>query len=331
MTLHERFRAAAIGQSLSENTIDNYGWWHLKFYRFCKVPASQWTGELVRRWMVNLYDLNYSAVSRKQALCAVKFVFDFVLKRELGQLDLPPMPRVRKTLRTIPSREELGRIFAGLKGQAKLMAALMYGAGLRVNECCQLRVQDIDLAALTVRVWDGKGNKCRLTVLPELLVPAIQRHLAWVKSIHDQDLANGAGMVELPGRLAVKYKNANREFRWQWLWPSSVVRGQYRWYATDEMVSKQMRAAVKAAGIIKRITPHTLRHAFATHAMRAGNDIKTVQELLGHEDLNTTAIYLHADAAKGVSPLDALPVRPKPMVRAAGIAVIDTTSLEALA
>ena len=158
MTLHERFRAAAIGQSLSENTIDNYGWWHLKFYRFCKVPASQWTGELVRRWMVNLYDLNYSAVSRKQALCAVKFVFDFVLKRELGQLDLPPMPRVRKTLRTIPSRE-----------------------------------------------------------------------------------------------------------------------------------------------------------------------------LLGHEDLNTTAIYLHADAAKGVSPLDALPVRPKPMVRAAGIAVIDTTSLEALA
>jgi len=259
--------------------------------------------------MVHLFDSHYGPVSRKQALCAIKFVFDHVLKMDLGRLDLPPMPRVRHTLRTIPNRDELGRIFAGLKGQAKLMAALMYGAGLRVGECCHLRVQDLDVAARSVRVWDGKGQKCRLTVLPELLVPAIHRHLTWVKSVHDLDLAAGAGLVELPGRLAIKYRNANREFRWQWLWPSAVVRGQYRWHATDEMVSKQMRAAVRAAGIIKRVTPHTLRHAFATHAMRAGNDIKTVQELLGHEDLNTTAIYLHADAAKGFSPLDVPPER----------------------
>jgi site-specific recombinase XerD len=121
-------------------------------------------------------------------------------------------------------------------------------------------------------------------------------------------------LVELPGRLAVKYKNANREFRWQWLFPSNVVRGQYRWHATDESVSKQMRAAVRAAGIVKRVTPHTLRHGFATHAMQAGNDIKTVQELLGHEDLNTTAIYLHAHAARGVSPLDAPAIQPLPVM-----------------
>lgn len=305
MSLNVKFREAAVEQSLGRNTVSCYSHWQRQFYAFCKVPASKWDGELVRRWMIHLHDQNYSPVSRKQALCAVKFVFDHVLKIEMGNLDLPPMPRVRHALRTVPSREEIGRIFAGLRGQSKLMAALMYGAGLRVSECCHLRIQDIDFAALTVRVWDGKGRKCRLTLLPVLLVPALERHVAWVRSMHDLDLANGAGLVELPGRLAVKYKSANRDLRWQWLWPSSVVRGQYRWHATDEMVSKQMRAAVKASGIIKRVTPHTLRHAFATHAMRAGNDIKTVQHLIGHEDLNTTAIYLHADAARGVSPLDA--------------------------
>jgi len=123
--------------------------------------------------------------------------------------------------------------------------------------------------------------------------------------------------VELPGRLAVKYKSAPRELCWQFLFPSNLTRGQYRWHATDEAVAKQMRSAVKAAGILKRITPHCLRHGFATHAMQAGNDIKTVQELLGHQDLNTTAIYLHADAAMGFSPLDALaaPVRPIPQIQ----------------
>ena len=223
------------------------------------------------------------------------------------------MPRVRQTLRVIPNRDELGRIFAGLKGQAKLMAALMYGSGLRVGcECVKLRIKDIDLAGLTVNVWNGKGDKCRRTVLPVMLVPALRRHLAWVKSIHDQDLANGGGLVELPGRLAIKYKSAPRDFAWQWLFPSNVTRGQYRWHATAESLAKQMRAAVKAAGITKRITPHTLRHAFATHAMQAGNDIRTVQELLGHEDLNTTAIYLHGDTALGFSPMD-VPVRPLPV------------------
>ncbi len=309
MSLTIKFKEAAIMQSLGKSTVGNYAFWHRKFYAFAKVPASQWSGESVRGFMVLLHDQNYSAVSRKQALCAIKFVFDHVLRREMGHLNLPPMPKVRQTLRTIPTREEIGRIFAGMSGQARMMAALMYGGGLRVNECTCLRVQDVDIDALTIRVWDGKGNKCRMTLLPQLLVPAMRRHIAWVKSVHDMDTAAGAGLVELPGRLAVKYKSANREFRWQWLFPSSVQRGQYRWHATDEMIGKQMRAASRAAGIIKRITPHTLRHGFATHAMRAGNDIKTVQELLGHEDLNTTAIYLHADAARGISPLDYAPDR----------------------
>lgn len=306
MGLIQKLKDAATERSRGKSTVQCYSFWARKFYGFCKKPASAWIGEDVRAWMLNLADENYSAVSRKQALNSIVFVFKYVLKKELGQLDLPPMPKVRQTLRVIPSREELGRIFGGLNGQVKLMAGLMYGSGLRVLcECCRLRVQDIDLEALTVRVQDGKGAKCRLTVLPVLLVPALRRHLAWRAALHYQDIAAGAGFVELPGRLAQKYPNANRELRWQWLFPSTVIRGQYRWHTTDEAISKQMRASVRAAGITKRVTPHTLRHAFATHAMQAGNDIKTVQDLLGHESLETTMIYLHGDAARGVSPLDA--------------------------
>ena len=304
MTLTQRFEEAMVLQSCLRNTRATYHFWVKRFYQHCKKPASLWVPEDVRLWMLSLHGQNYSNSTRKQALCAVKFVFDHVLKSELGLLDLPPMPQVRRTLRTIPTREELGRIFTGLKGQAKIMAALMYGAGLRVNECCHLRVQDVDFAARTVRVHSGKGDKSRLTVLPILLIPLLQKHLAWRKSSHDLDVAAGCGLVELPGRLAVKYKNANRELRWQWLFPSAVVRGQYRWHATDEMVAKQMRAAVCAAGITKRVTPHTLRHGFVTHAVEAGNDLAVVQKLVGHEDVNTTMIYAHGDRARGFSPLD---------------------------
>lgn len=319
MGLIQKFEAAATEQSLVKSTKQCYSFWARKFYGFIQKPASTWTGPDVRAWLLHLADENYSPVSRKQALNAAAFVFKHVLKADMGQLDLPPMPRVRQTLRTIPSRDELGRIFAGLRGQVKLMAGLMYGSGLRVLcECCRLRVQDIDIEALTVRVMDGKGEKCRMTVLPVMLVPAMRRHLAWRKALHDQDLAAGAGFVELPGRLALKYPNANREFRWQWLFPSTVLRGQYRWHTTDEAISKQMRASIKAAGITKRVTPHTLRHAFATHAMQAGNDPRTVQDLLGHESLETTMIYLHGDAARGVSPLDVGARQVSPLVQIGG-------------
>lgn len=314
MSLIQKLNAAMVEQSLIRSTMSCYRFWNRKFYGFIQKPASQWTGPDVRTFMLWLYDEKYSPVSRKQALNALAFTFKHVLKADMGKLELPPMPHVHQTLRIVPSREEIARIFAGLNGQVKLMAALMYGSGLRVGcECCRVRVQDVDLAALTLRIWNSKGDKSRLTILPVMLVPALRRQIAWRQALHDQDLAEGRGLVELPNRLAQKYRNAPRELGWQFLFPSAVVRGQYRWHTTDEAVSKQMRAAVKAAGITKRITPHCLRHAFATHAMQAGNDIKTVQELLGHQDLNTTVIYLHADAAQGTSPLDVL-IAPQPVI-----------------
>ena len=317
MGLIQKLNNAMAEQTFARSTMQGYRFWNRKFYGYTNKPASQWNGPDVRAFMLWLYDEKYSPVSRKQALNALAFTFKHVLNADMGNLELPPMPKVHHTLRIVPSREEIARIFAGMRGQVKLMAGIMYGSGLRVGcECCRLRVHDVDLEALTLRIWNSKGDKSRLTILPVLLVPALRRQIAWRAALHEQDLAAGGGFVELPGRLALKYKNANRELGWQFLFPSNVVRGQYRWHTTDESVSKQMRAAVKAAGILKRITPHCLRHAFATHAMQSGNDIKTVQELLGHEDLNTTAIYLHADAARGTSPLDALaaPVKPLPRI-----------------
>jgi integron integrase len=299
-----KLKQAMAEQSCGRNTVETYCWWARKLYTHTNKPASQWSGEDVQAWLWSLHEANYSAQSRKQALCAAAFIFKHVLKADMGKLDLPPLPQVRQSLRVIPTRAEIGRIFAGLRGQAKLMAGLMYGAGLRVNECCTLRVQDIDFDRLTVRVENGKGDKSRLTVLPSLMVEALRRHISWRKSLHDLDLANGHGLVQLPGRLAIKYPNASRELRWQWIFPSTLVRGQYRWNTSPESVGKQMRAAVRAAGITKRVTPHTLRHAFATHGLLMGNDIKTVQAQLGHESIETTAIYLHKVASVGMSPLD---------------------------
>lgn len=303
-----QFRIAASARSLGRSTIGTYTFWIRKFWADSgKIPASQWTGAMVSRWMHTLTEEKYSRVARKQGLCAVKFVFAHVLKSDMGKLDLPPCPPERKNLKTIPTRAELARIFAGLHGQPRIMAAVMYGSGLRVAECCTLRVQDIDFENNSIRVWSGKGDKNRLALLPVALIPSLQRQIRWREALHEQDLASGAGLVDLPGRLAVKYPNAPRELRWQFLFPSTIIRNQRRWHAVPEGVQKAMRHAVATAGIVKRVTPHTLRHAFATHALQAGNDVRTVQDLLGHEHLETTALYIHADTARGFSPLDVPP------------------------
>lgn len=300
--LHDAFAA----QDLMQRTRECYEFWNRKAYDFISRPASTWTGQDVERFIVWLDSENYSRVSKKQALNALKFAFTHVMKSDMGTLNLPPMPRIRTTLKIIPSRDELIAIFKRLRGQVRLMAGLMYGSGLRVGEVCKLRVKDIDLTALTLRIWEAKGDKSRLTVLPQMMVPALQRHLEWRCTLHRDDLQAGNGIVELPGRLAIKYKSAPRDLGWQFAFPSTAIRDGHRWHATDESVAKQMRAAVRACGITKTITPHTLRHAFATHAMRLGADPRTIQDLLGHESLETTMIYLHADAARGVSPLDAV-------------------------
>ena len=305
-----RFKEVAAVQTrernaLCENTQATYIHWLRLFWKFiAPKPAGQWAGEDVERFMWHLNEQRYAAKSRKQALCALVYVFKNVLNQDPGTLNLPAMPKEKPTVKIIPSRAELGRIFSGMKGQPKLMAALMYGSGMRVMECCTLRVKDVDFDAGTIRVHGGKGDKDRMVLLPENLAAALQRQIAWRMTLHQRDCDDGAGFVELPGRLAIKYPSAARSLEWQYLFPSTLIRGQRRWHTTPENVQQSLKAAVKAAGILKRVTPHTLRHAYCTHSLRSGNDAPTVQQLMGHDSLETTMIYAHADAARGVSPLD---------------------------
>lgn len=283
----------------------SYWVWIVKFYLFTgKKRAGEWRGADVEGFTRWLIDQRYSRDSRKQAFCAVLWTFKHILKIDLGNLDIPPLPAQRIPNKIVPTREELVRIFSGLQWQDKLRCLLMYGSGLRIGEVCSLRVHDIDFAAALVRIWSGKGDKNRVSVLPVMLMPALRRQLEFRRAVHERDLADGAGYVELPGRLAQKFRGAPRELGWQFLFPSTARHGLYRWYTPEGPLQRNLKKAVAAAGLLKRITPHTLRHAFATHSSQAGADVALIQRLLGHESIETTQRYLHADPKGAFSPLD---------------------------
>lgn len=303
-SLLTEFRRVAANE-LRKNTVATYSCWLRAFYNFTRRGASTWTGRDISNFIVHMERAGYALKSRHQALCAIVYVLKRVLKVDPGDLKLPKIQRPKPTLKIMPTREELARIFAGLRGQNRLMALLIYGSGLRVEECCKLRMKDVDFSEPSICLHDAKGGKNRRTVLPIRLVPMLEKQMHWRAAMHAHDLDNGGGFAELPGRLAVKYKNASRDLAWQFVFPSSAVRAGYRWHAVPEAIQKAMRHAVRAAGILKRVTPHTLRHACATHMLKIpGNDIATVSKMLGHESLETTAIYVHADLAPGISPLD---------------------------
>lgn len=305
MNAIELLRQAIAAQNRDKDTFEQYAFWIRKLYGVIRRPVSAWTGDDVTRGMVWLHDQKYSATSRKNALCAVVFMFRHVLKRDLGKLDLPPMPKQGKTLREVPTREEVGKIIMLLRGEFKLMAGLMAGGGTRVEETCELRVKDIDCEAQQIRIHRGKGNKSRLPPLPKVMIPALRAYIHGTRfELFQRDLAQGAGYVELPDRLDRKYKTANREYRWQFLFPSRKLQTNgYRWHITANAVQDELRKAVRLAGIIKRVTPHTLRHAFCTWALENGEEFETVRRWMGHEDANTTLIYAHTQH-RGSSPLD---------------------------
>lgn len=251
--------------------------------------------------------------TQNQALAALLFLY-----REVLALELPWMENVVRAKRSprlpvVLSVDETMRLLRALSGREALMAGLLYGSGLRLMECLRLRVKDVDLVRHEITVRQGKGGKDRRTVLPRRLVPALQVQLDAVRVQHARDIEAGHGCVALPGALARKYPGAERSLGWQYVFPAARLShdprdGRYKRHHLDENVlQRAVKAAARHAGLSKPVSPHTLRHSFATHLIEGGYDIRTVQELLGHKDVATTQIYTHVlnrGAGAVLSPLD---------------------------
>jgi integron integrase len=318
--LLERVAIAIRARHYSRRTEKIYLFWTRRYLRFHGMrhpnemgshEVAQFLAALATRWRV-------SASTQNQAFSALLFLYREVLCRELAGLE--KVVRAKQPIRVplVLSREEVACVLAQLEGTPLLMAALLYGSGLRLLECAQLRIKDVDLQRRELTVRAGKGAKDRITVLPAGLHEPLRRQIERVRRLHERDLRDGVS-VELPARLALKYPAAAREWGWRWLFPASrtyVDRGSgevRRHHLHETVLQRAFHSAVRAAGLAKPASCHTLRHSFATHLLETGYDIRTIQELLGHEDVKTTMIYAHVlnKGGRGVhSPLDAFTLAP---------------------
>ncbi len=272
------------------------------------------TGEDLRRYLSHLaVHLRMSGATQRQALNAGIFYLREVLRRNPGDIGGYVRPPRRRNVPAVLSREECRRLFAQMDGTARMMAELMYGAGLRLTELLRLRVKDVDLERLQLAVRAGKGNKDRLTMIPRSLAEALRQHRERLRDLHGQDRAAGLPGVELPEALERKWPKAGEKFEWFWYFPSRNLMRDHRHgivrrhHVLDATFQKAIREAAARAKLDKRVTPHTLRHSFATHLLESGTGIRDLQDLLGHADISTTQIYLHTAKQTGVgirSPLD---------------------------
>ena len=254
-----------------------------------------------------------AASTQNQAKSALLFLYREVLEIELPWLDEVVKAKDGKRLPVVLTGQESMRLLDEMEGTSGLIARLLYGTGMRVMEGVRLRVKDVEFTRRELIVREGKGNKDRITMLPQSLVEPLQSHLARVKVLHEKDLTAGFGDVYLPFALARKYPSAGREWHWQYVFPAAKRSNdprsnvERRHHVSDQAVQRAVRQAARDARINKPVTPHTLRHSFATHLLNTGYDIRTVQELLGHKDVQTTMIYTHVlnQGGRGVkSPLD---------------------------
>lgn len=316
--LWERIAIACRTKGYKLQTERTYVHWAKRFsLHFGKAHPAKLGPDEVREF------LNHLAVQRcvspstsKQALCALLFLYSNVLGQPLPHIEGLQPPKGQTRLPVVLSVDEVKRVLKATSGLTGLILRLQYGTGLRLMEALRLRVKDLDIERRTITVREGKGGKDRTTMVPERLIPALRAQLAERRRLHDIDLAAGKADVELPFALETKLKGAGQQFAWQFLFPSpgyatcprtGVVR---RHHLHEANVQRAMRAAVRSTGIPKRATVHTLRHSFATHLLESGQDIRTVQQLLGHSDVSTTMIYTHVTKRSGgcgaTSPLDRL-------------------------
>ena len=258
-------------------------------------------------------DRHVAASTQNQALNALLFLYQQFLQRKLGFLDNVERAKRPAKLPVVLTKAEAKAVIDQLSGSYRLMVNLLYGSGLRLMECVRLRVKDIDFGYGHVSVREGKGGKDRVTMLPESLGEPLGRHLQKVKTLHEEDLAEGFGTVYLPNALERKYPGAHREWKWQYVFPAArrtidpLSQREQRHHVHEKSLQLAVQKAVRSARIEKAASCHSFRHSFATHLLEAGYDIRTVQELLGPKDVSTTMIYTHVLNKPGLgvrSPID---------------------------
>ncbi len=313
--LLDQVRAAMTVRHFSPRTHEAYLHWILKFILFHKKRHPQEMGEAeIRAFLAYLAEEQHvSASTQNQALNSILFLYRVVLEKPLETINNIPRAKRPRRLPTVFSQAEARKILTFLNGPLWLMGSLLYGCGLRLLECVELRIKDLDFELHQVIIRSGKGEKDRVTMMPRRLVHHLQQHVDIVRQIHRNDIADGYGETTLPDALARKYPNASREFAWQYLFPASrrtfdqVTQTERRHHIDPSVLQRAVREAILRAGIQKRGSCHTFRHSFATHLLENGYDIRTVQELLGHKDVRTTMIYTHVRTGGGTavrSPLD---------------------------
>lgn len=317
LRLLERVRARLQVQRYAARTQQAYCDWVRRYVLFhnCTHPADMGESEVAAFLSYLARERNVSASTQNQALHALLFLYNQVLRNPLPLSGDIVRARHGRRLRVVLSAAEVRAVLRQMHGMPKVCAVLMYGGGLRLAECVSLRVKDVDLHRHDILVRQGKGDKDRHVPLPAVAVRAVSRQIERVRDLSERDRRSGVAGVVLPGALAVKLPNASRELAWQFLFPAArtyrdSVSGDFRrHHYHPTAVQRAFTAAVRASGIHKRATCHSLRHSFATHLLEAGTDIRTIQELLGHSSLRTTMIYTHVlnRGAMGVaSPADKL-------------------------
>ena len=303
-------------------TEEAYIGWIKRFILFHnKRHPAEMGAKDIEAFLAHLAAYDHVAPStQNQALAALLFLYRDVLNLEIGHVNVPWADKPKK-LPTVLSPAETQQVIACLSGVHQLIGKLLYGSGLRLMECLRLRVQDVDFAQNLIIVRDGKGDKDRITILPQSAISPLQEQIQRAHQWHTRDLEQGLGSVYLPHALERKYPHANRDWLWQYIFPADRLStdprsgAQRRHHLHETSVQKAVHKAAQLAGIPKRVSPHTFRHSFATHLLQNGYDIRTVQELPGHADVKTTMIYTHVLNQGGLavrSPLDQLPPSPQP-------------------